>query len=122
MNTVYITRRERFNAAHKLWNPAWDDQKNEEIFGKCSNKNWHGHNYNLFVTVKGTPKADTGYCMDHKNINLDVPWMAGKMASTENIIIAIWDRLVGPISETGCTLHSLKLEETENNYAEYFGH
>ncbi len=90
------------------------------------------------MTVKGTPKADTGYCMDlkvlkdiindyiiddldHKNINLDVPWMAGKMASTENIIIAIWDRLIGPISETGCTLHSLKLEETENNYAEYFG-
>jgi 6-pyruvoyltetrahydropterin/6-carboxytetrahydropterin synthase len=138
MNTVYITRRERFNAAHKLWNPAWDDQKNEDMFGKCSNKNWHGHNYTLFVTVKGTPKADTGYCMDlkvlkdiindyiiddldHKNINLDVPWMAGKMASTENIIIAIWDRLIGPISETGCTLHSLKLEETENNYAEYFG-
>ncbi|MFM1931167.1 MAG: hypothetical protein RL226_470 [Bacteroidota bacterium] len=138
MRTVYITRRERFNAAHKLWNPDWSAEKNEEMFGKCSNANWHGHNYDLFVTVKGTPHPDTGFCMDlkvlkdiimeyivddldHRNVNLDVPWMKGQMASTENMIIAIWDRLKGPIAEAGCTLHSLKLTETENNYAEYFG-
>ena len=106
---VYITRRARFNAAHKLWNPLWDEQKNQEIFGKCSNHNWHGHNYELHVTVKGTPHVDTGYCMDmkelsdiikefveepldHKNLNLDVPWMHGKLASTENLVIEIWNQ------------------------------
>ena len=138
MSVVYVTRRERFNAAHKLWNDSWSKEKNLEVFGKCANPNWHGHNYELHVTVKGTPSADTGYCMDlkdlkdivndkviepldHKNINLDVPFMAGKMSSTENIIIAIWEQLEGPISETGCTLHKLRLYETENNYADYYG-
>ena len=139
MKTVYITRKERFNAAHKLWNHAWSDEKNAEVFGKCANKNWHGHNYDLHVTVKGQPNADTGYCMDlkdlsdiikahaidhldHRNINLDVPFMAGKMASTENLIIAIWEQLEGPIKAGGtCTLHQLRLYETENNYADYYG-
>ena len=102
--TVYITRKARFNAAHKLWNPNWSDEKNHEVFGKCANENWHGHNYELHVTVKGVPNPDTGFCMDlktlsdlikqyveepldHRNINLDVEWMQGKMASTENLII-----------------------------------
>lgn len=135
---VYITRRARFNAAHKLWNPNWSEEKNLETFGKCANKNWHGHNYELHVTVKGVPHPDTGYCMDlkiltdlirdlieepldHRNLNLDVKWMEGKMASTENLIIEIWEQLEGPIADQGCKLHQLRLYETENNYADYFG-
>ena len=136
--TVYITRRSRFNAAHKLYNPDWSDEKNHEVFGKCANANWHGHNYELHVTVKGVPNDDTGYCMDmktlsdlikefveepldHKNLNLDVPWMKGKRASTENLIIEIWNQLEKPIQEYNCALHKIRLYETENNYAEYFG-
>ena len=136
--TVYISRRARFNAAHKLYNPDWSDEKNQEVFGKCANANWHGHNYELHVTVKGVPNDDTGYCMDmktlsdlikefveepldHKNLNLDVPWMKGKRASTENLIIEIWNQLEKPIQEYNCALHKIRLYETENNYAEYFG-
>jgi len=136
--TVYLTRRERFNAAHKLWNPEWDAAKNLSVFGKCSNPNWHGHNYELFVTVKGEPANDTGFCMDlkilsdmieekviskvdHKNLNLDVHFMEGKMASAENIVIAIWDQLETEVAAAGCLLYSVKLYETENNIVEYFG-
>ncbi|MAO47049.1 MAG: 6-pyruvoyl tetrahydrobiopterin synthase [Crocinitomicaceae bacterium] len=136
--TVYITRRARFNAAHKLWNPEWSTEKNHNVFGKCANENWHGHNYELHVTVKGFPNPDTGYCMDlkvlsdiirdqvethldHRNINLDVEWMKGKIASTENLIIEIWEQLEHSITEHGCTLHHLRLYETENNYADYYG-
>ena len=136
--TVYISRRARFNAAHKLYNPDWSDEKNHEVFGKCANANWHGHNYELHVTVKGVPNDDTGYCMDmktlsdlikefveepldHKNLNLDVPWMKGKRASTENLIIEIWNQLEKPIQEYNCSLHKIRLYETENNYADYFG-
>lgn len=138
MKTVYVTRRERFNAAHKLWNHDWSDEKNHEVFGKCANPNWHGHNYEVHVTIKGEPAPDTGYCMDlkvlsqilkqhvvepldHKNLNLDVPWMKGKMASTEILIIEIWNQIFEPIKAVGCTLHSIRLYETENNYADYFG-
>jgi 6-pyruvoyltetrahydropterin/6-carboxytetrahydropterin synthase len=138
MKTVYVTRRERFNAAHKLWNDDWSAEKNHEIFGKCANVNWHGHNYELHVTVKGVPRPDTGYCMDlkvlsdilkekvvepldHKNLNLDVPFMKGKMASTEVLIIAIWDEVEAAINTTGCKLHHIRLYETENNYADYYG-
>lgn len=137
-NIVFITRRERFNAAHKLWNPDWDADKNMSVFGKCANPNWHGHNYELFVTVKGTPAQDTGYCIDlkdlsdllnkyvvdvfdHKNVNLDVPCMAGKLASTENMLLAIWDQIEQPIADLGCTLHKVELKETENNSAVYYG-
>ena len=138
MKTVFVTRRERFNAAHKLYNPEWSQEKNAEVFGKCANENWHGHNYDLFVTVKGVPSPETGYCMDlkilsdlikekiidpldHKNLNMDVPWMKGKMASTEILIIEIWEQLESAMSEFACELHSIKLYETENNFAEYFG-
>lgn len=138
MKTVYVTRRERFNAAHKLWNHDWSDQKNFDTFGKCANPNWHGHNYELFVTIKGEPKVETGYCMDlkvlsdiikeritekldHKNLNLDVDFMQDVRTSTENLVIAIWEQLETPIAKSGCTLHSVKLNETENNSAEYFG-
>lgn len=138
LKTVYITRRETFNAAHKLWREDWSEEKNWEVFGKCSNHNWHGHNFTIFVTVKGEPHPDTGFVinlkdlsqivkrevvepLDHKNLNLDVPFLKGMLASTENIIIQIWDRIKGPIAEAGGELVKLKLVETENNYVEYFG-
>jgi 6-pyruvoyltetrahydropterin/6-carboxytetrahydropterin synthase len=135
---VYITRRERFNAAHKLWNPNWGAEKNHEVFGKCANENWHGHNYELFVTVKGTPSTETGCVMDlkilsgiinekvidvidHKNLNLDVAFMEGKIASTENLAIGIWQQIQADVEKHSCKLHKVRLHETENNYAEYYG-
>ncbi|MEY5043871.1 MAG: hypothetical protein RJA19_1098 [Bacteroidota bacterium] len=138
MKQVYVTRRARFNAAHKLWNEAWTEEQNLEIFGKCANPNWHGHNFELHVTVKGAPRPETGYCInlkdlkriieeyieepvDHKNLNLDVPWMKGIQPSTENLIIAIWEQLQPPIEALGCTLSHIRLYETENNYADYYG-
>lgn len=138
MKTVYIVRREHFNAAHKLWREEWSAEKNEEVFGKCSNKNWHGHNFNLFVTVKGVPNEETGFIvdlkelsriikrdvietLDHKNLNLDVPYLTGILPSTENLIIKIWEILEAPIALAGGTLAKLRLEETENNFVEYFG-
>jgi 6-pyruvoyltetrahydropterin/6-carboxytetrahydropterin synthase len=138
MALVYITRREHFNAAHKLWNPKWSDEKNLEVFGKCANVNWHGHNYDLFITVKGTPSLDTGCiidlkllsniikrrvidALDHKNLNLDVPFLQGVMASTENLAVAIWQQIQEEVESHGCKLHSVRLHETRNNSAEYFG-
>lgn len=135
---IYITRRERFNAAHRLFRQEYSDEQNLEIFGKCSNPNWHGHNYTLFVTVKGDVNPETGFLLnlknlssiidesvieklDHRNINLEVDFMSGKLASTENLAIGIWNELSLPISAMGATLHSIKLYETENNFVEYFG-
>lgn len=135
---IYITRKERFNAAHKLFKEGWSNEKNLEIFGKCSNPNWHGHNYDLFVTVKGKINPETGFVidlkflsalikekvidkLDHKNINLDVDFMEGRMASTEVLAEAIWEQLETAIRGEGCSLHCVKLFETENNYVEYFG-
>ena len=136
--TVLITRRERFSAAHKLHREDWSEEKNAEVFGKCANPNWHGHNYQLFVTVKSTVNSSTGFVMDlkllgdiikdkvisqtdHKNINLDTPFMDGIMSSTENICLAIWDELEGEISAHGAQLHCVKLQETENNFVEFYG-
>ena len=138
MKTTYITRRETFNAAHKLWRPDWSEEKNEEVFGKCSNKNWHGHNFVLYVTVKGVPNPDTGFVinlkelsrilkkevielLDHKNLNLDVPFMDGILASTEILAIQIWDRILQPVADAGGELAKIKLVETENNFVEYYG-
>ncbi len=135
---IYITRRERFNAAHKLFREDWTAEKNLEVFGKCSNPNWHGHNYELFVTVKGDADPTTGFVidlkflsklikdrvidkLDHRNVNLDVDFMNGRMASTEILAVAIWEQLEASIREKGCALHCVKLCETENNYVEYFG-
>ena len=135
---IYITRRERFNAAHMLWNYNWNEQKNIEVFGKCANKNWHGHNFELFVTVKGEVNNDTGFVvnlkdlakiiqkkvidkLDHKNLNLDVDFMKDKMASTEVLAIAIWGELEANIMQLGAKLHCIKVQETENNFVEYFG-
>ncbi len=135
---VYITRRERFNAAHKLYIPEWSEEKNLEVFGKCSNPNWHGHNYDLFVTVKGDADPKTGLVMDlkalsrvirervtdkldHKNMNLDVDFMKGRMPSAEVLAEAIWEQLEGPVREMGGQLHKVRLTETENNIVEYLG-
>ncbi|MBK6339567.1 MAG: 6-carboxytetrahydropterin synthase [Bacteroidetes bacterium] len=134
---LYLTRKEHFNAAHKLFVEEWSVEKNEFMFGKCANKNWHGHNYALFVTVKGNPDPITGFIMDvkklsdimkkvvvdkldHSNLNLDVDFIPKKMqATTENLCRLIWEQLEPHIE--GCKLHCVKLQETENIYAEYFG-
>jgi 6-pyruvoyltetrahydropterin/6-carboxytetrahydropterin synthase len=135
---IQITRRERFNAAHRLFRPDYSDEMNMEIFGKCSNPNWHGHNYELFVTVKGEINPETGFLinlkdlssiinkkvidkLDHKNINLEVDFMKGKLASTENLAKAIWEELQLSVKALGAELHSVKLYETENNFVEYIG-
>jgi 6-pyruvoyltetrahydropterin/6-carboxytetrahydropterin synthase len=135
---IYITRREVFNAAHRIYNKDWSDDKNLEFYGKCANPNWHGHNYTLYVTIKGNIHQDTGYVadlksistiireciiekIDHKNINLEVEFMKGRIASAENIAIAIWEELETPISKLGAELHCIKLKETENNFVEYYG-
>lgn len=134
---IYITRKEHFNAAHKLFNPGWSEEQNEAVFGKCANKNWHGHNYELFVTVKGEINPDTGFVvnlkelstlirrdvtdvLDHKNLNLDVAGMP-VMPSTENVAIFIWNILQEKIKKMGAALHCIKLYETDSNYVEYFG-
>ena len=137
---VYLSRHEHFNAAHKLANPRWSAERNREVFGPCANENWHGHNYELIVTVKGRPDPDTGFIVDlkklselirreiidhvdHKNLNLDVPFMQGQLASTENLVMAFWKILAEklPGLTTTARLHSLKLYETPRNYVEYFG-
>jgi len=134
---VYLTRIEHFNAAHKLFNPAWTRQKNDEVFGKCANDNWHGHNYELYVTVKGRAGRDTGFVfdakrlstlikeevieqVDHKNLNLDVSFLKGKICSTENLAIGIWHQLA-PHLPADIQLHCIKLYETPRIYVEYFG-
>ncbi|MBP6977448.1 MAG: 6-carboxytetrahydropterin synthase [Lentimicrobiaceae bacterium] len=111
---IYVTRRERFNAAHRLFRSEWSDEKNREVFGKCSNPLWHGHNYEIFITVKGEIDPATGFLVnlrdlsqiittfiidrvDHKNLNLEVDFMKDKQVSTENLAIAIWDQLAGPV-------------------------
>ncbi|HOI31325.1 MAG: 6-carboxytetrahydropterin synthase [Bacteroidales bacterium] len=136
---IFITRRERFNAAHRLFRADFSDEKNTEVFGKCSNPNWHGHNYELFVTIKGEVNSETGFLvnlkllskiirekvidhLDHKNINLEVPFMQGKFASTEMLAMAIWDQLEAGINNFGAALHCIKLYESENNFVEYYGH
>lgn len=136
---IYVSRKEHFNAAHKLYNPSWSAEKNQEVFGPCANENWHGHNFDLIVTVKGMPDPETGFVvdlkklstlirreiidkLDHKNLNLDVDFMQGKLASCENLIIEIW-RILNhhlPSISTG-NLHSIRLYETPRNYVEYFG-
>jgi 6-pyruvoyltetrahydropterin/6-carboxytetrahydropterin synthase len=134
---VYLTRLEHFNAAHKLFNPDWSKEQNEEVFGVCANENWHGHNFELFVTVKGVPDVETGFVydvkklsalvklhvidkLDHKNLNLDVDFMHNKMCSTENLAIAIWEQIVPHLPEN-VTLHCIKLCETARIYVEYYG-
>ena len=135
---VYLTRRERFNSAHRLFNPDFSDEKNYEIYGKCANPNWHGHNYELFITVKGKVNHETGVIinlkdlsriikfkiiekLDHKNLNIEVDFLRNRIVSTENIVIAIWNELKVELLNTGVQLHKIRLVETENNFVEYYG-
>lgn len=134
--TVYITRKEHFNAAHRLYNPNWSNEENEAFFGKCANRHYHGHNFDIYVTLKGEADENTGMVMDlkqlkkimneyvinkldHRNINEDVDFMQGKMASIENLVVEIWNQLE-PHIEKG-RLHCIKLYETERQFVEYYG-
>ena len=134
---VFLTRVEHFNAAHKLSNPEWSEEQNREVFGKCANENWHGHNYELHVTIKGNPHPQTGFVfnaktlgevikeviiekVDHRNLNVDVDFMKGKFTSAENFAIAIWDELDKYLPDE-VQLHCIKLYETPRIYVEYFG-
>jgi len=135
---VYLTRKETFNAAHQLWVQQWSEEKNFEVFGKCANKNFHGHNYDLYVTVKGAPDAVTGFLMDvkvlgkliqekvcdvldHSNLNLDDNFLPkGILPSTENLVYYIFKELE-PHIPTNVKLHCVKLCETAKIYCEYFG-
>lgn len=136
MATCYITRKEYFNAAHRLCVESWSDEENEVVFGRCANKNWHGHNFTLYVTVKGTPDPKTGFIvnlkelsviiknnvidkLDHKNLNLDVEFLKGIMPSIENLSIVVWQQIQPHLQD--CELHCVKIIETENNFVEYFG-
>ena len=137
---AYITRKEHFNAAHRLYNSDWSEEKNQDVFGPCANKNWHGHNFELFVTVVGIPDKETGFVLDfkklgqlikedvidklvHKNLNLDVDFLQGKMATCEVVAIEIWKILSSkiPALSSNCRLHCIKLVETPGNYVEYYG-
>jgi len=137
---LYVSRKEHFNAAHKLYNPDWSREKNVDVFGPCANENWHGHNFDLIVTIKGIPDPGSGFVvdlkklstlikaevtekLDHKNLNVDVDIMQSKLASCENLIVEIWrilDKHLPAITSNG-KLHSLRLYETPRNYVEYFG-
>jgi 6-pyruvoyltetrahydropterin/6-carboxytetrahydropterin synthase len=134
---VYVTRVEHFNAAHKLFNPAWSREQNDAVFGKCANDNWHGHNYELYVTIKGKPNPETGFVydakklsnlikdeitekLDHKNLNIDVDFMKGKLCSTENLAIGIWNQLQQHLPQD-VHLHCIKLYETPRIFVEYYG-
>jgi 6-pyruvoyltetrahydropterin/6-carboxytetrahydropterin synthase len=135
---IFLTRRERFSAAHRMFRQDWSDDKNREVYGKCSNPNWHGHNYVLWVTIKGDTSDNHDFVMninvlkkiilekiieklDHRNINLDVDFMKGKIATTENLTVAIWNELKPAVEKEGAQLHCIKIEETENNFIEYYG-
>ena len=135
---VYLTRKETFNAAHQLWVKQWSEEKNFEVFGKCANKNFHGHNYELHVTVKGEVNPETGFVInakqlgdimkknvvdlaDHLNLNIDVAFMEGKLTSAENFAVGIWNQLEEEVKKIGAQLHCVKLIETPRIYVEYYG-
>ena len=138
---VYVCRKEHFNAAHRLYNPQWTKEKNCEVFGVCANEHFHGHNFELIVTVKGTPDPETGFVidmkllsriikteiidrLDHKNLNMDVDFLRDKMPSCEVLVMEIW-RILAPqiaaASHQRAQLHKLQLHETINNSVEYYG-
>ena len=134
---VLITRRLHFSAAHRLGREDWPDGKNREVFGLCSNPNWHGHNYEIDVSVEGPIDPDTGYVLDlktlrdlvedrvirdldHRNLNLDVTWLQGVNPTTENLVVAIWNRLAAAMPR-GTRLARIVLHETPRNRVEYAG-
>lgn len=136
---IYVTRKEHFNAAHRLHNPEKSDSWNQEVFGKCNHPNWHGHNYTLEVTVAGYVHPDTGYVIDlgnlkgiiynrviskcdHRNLNLDVDFIKGVIPSTENLARLFFEQMAGDIEQNcpaGGKLYAVKLFETENNIAQF---
>ncbi|PQA59540.1 6-pyruvoyl trahydropterin synthase family protein [Siphonobacter curvatus] len=138
---VYVSRVEHFNAAHRVYNPSWSDEQNFEVFGPCANPYYHGHNFELTVTVKGIPHSDTGFVMDmkhlgkivkeqivervdHRNLNLEVDFLKDKIPTCEIFIMEIWKILAPVVAESTqgrSQLHSLKLIETPKNFVEYFG-
>ncbi len=137
MAKVRVTRRLHFSAAHRLGRPEWSQERNEAVFGLCASPNWHGHNYELDVTVEGPIDPGTGFVfdlkqlrelvegrvvadVDHRNLNLDVPWMEGVNPTTENLVVGIWRRLDGQLPEN-VRLARLVLWETPRNYVEYEG-
>ena len=134
---IAVSRKEHFNAAHRLYNPSWSDEKNVAVFGKCSNPNYHGHNYELVVTVVGEPDEQTGYVydmkllsdlikdhitkqFDHKNLNLDTAFFKNLNPTAENIAIVIW-RILRQHIDNQYEL-KIKLYETERNFVEYPAH
>lgn len=134
---VAVSRKEHFNAAHRLYNPDWSDEKNFDVFGKCSNPNYHGHNYELIVTLVGEPDPNTGYVydmkklsdlvrehvtqvFDHKNLNLDTPYFKSMNPSAENIAVVIW-RILRQHIDNQLDL-KIRLYETERNFVEYPAH
>jgi 6-pyruvoyltetrahydropterin/6-carboxytetrahydropterin synthase len=136
MGTVYVYRRAHFSASHRLFDPQYSDEKNIEIFGKCAHPNGHGHNYYLEVCVAGIPNPMTGYVIDlkqlktildekflhfvdHKNLNVDVPFLKNINPTTENLAIACWNQIHDEIHEG--QLYSVRVYETENNFVEYRG-
>lgn len=137
MPRVTIVRRLHFSAAHRLARPEWSEEENRRVFGECANPNWHGHNYELEVAVTGPVSPETGYLMDlkelkelatrhvvadldHRNLNLDVPWLQGIVPSTENLVVAIWERLA-PLVPPPAVLDRLLLRETPRHWVEYSG-
>ncbi len=135
---IYIKRKFHFSASHRVFNPALSDEENRKIYGKCSNPNGHGHNYNMEVTVAGEIDPSTGYVMDltelkrivekeiidkvdHKNLNLDVDFLAGVLPSAENIALKFWEQIVAKINTESFKLYSINLQETQNNSVEYRG-
>jgi len=137
MPHVTIVRRLHFSAAHRVARPDWDEDKNRRVFGDCARPNWHGHNYELEVAVRGPVSEETGYVMDlkalkdlvnrhvirdldHRNLNLDVPWLEGVVPSTENVVARIWERLA-PLVPPPAVLVRLLLRETPRHWVEYAG-
>ena len=136
---IYISRKEHFNAAHKLYNPSWSEERKKEEFGVCSNENWHGHNYEIIVTVKGLVNKESGMIInlktlsdiikeeildkvDHKNLNIDVPFLKGIITTTENVTIKFWEVLESRLKEENiCELHRIRLYETPRNFIDYYG-
>ena len=136
---IYVTRKSHFNASHRLHNPKKSDDWNRKIFGKCNNPNWHGHNYIVEVTVAGEPDPDTGYVIDlgdlkqiikkrvldpcdHKNLNIEVPFLKGIIPTSENLVRVFFEQLEDEVNQAASNssrLYSVKLFETERNIAEY---
>jgi 6-pyruvoyltetrahydropterin/6-carboxytetrahydropterin synthase len=137
MALVRITRKAHFSAAHRLYRPEWSEERNAEVFQDCSNPNWHGHNYELVVTVEGAIDPETGFVMnlrelkdiledrvvsdmDHRNLNTDVPWLSQVNPTTENLAVSIWSRISNSLP-SGVNLVSIIVNETPRNSVEYRG-